>query len=250
MEEIYEIKLPVFEGPLDLLLHLIREAKIDIYDIPISFITHRYLDYIEMMKELNLDIAGEFLVMAATLIHIKSRMLLPADEVEETEEAADPRLELVQRLLEYQAYKDAAFILKEREEEALQVFGRSPEKEEEEDTGEPELYLFDVNIFDLLGAFKKMLDAAPPEVRTITKELLTVKDRMVFIVDILNKSDAVRFEELFEGQATRTQLIVSFLALLELLRLGLARVYQEGEFGNIWIIRTSDSDPAGSVTSD
>jgi segregation and condensation protein A len=107
-----------------------------------------------------------------------------------------------------------------------------------------------VNIFDLLGAFKKMLDAAPPEVRTITKELLTVKDRMVFIVDILDKSDAVRFEELFEGQATRTQLIVSFLALLELLRLGLARVYQEGEFGNIWMIRTSDIDPAGSVTSD
>jgi segregation and condensation protein A len=249
MEELYEIKLPVFEGPLDLLLHLIREAKIDIYDIPISFITHRYLDYIEMMKELNLDIAGEFLVMAATLIHIKSRMLLPPDEVEEVEEAADPRLELVQRLLEYQSYKDAAFILKEREEEALLVFGRPPENEDKEEAGEPEIYLFDVNIFDLLGAFKKMLDAAPPEVRTITRELLTVKDRMVFIVDLLRKSEAVRFEELLEGQATRTQLIVSFLALLELLRLGLARVYQEGDFGNIWIIKTPDDDPDAGETS-
>jgi segregation and condensation protein A len=250
MEELYEIKLPVFEGPLDLLLHLIREAKIDIYDIPIAFITHRYLDYIEMMKELNLDIAGEFLVMAATLIHIKSRMLLPPEEVEEVEEAADPRLELVQRLLEYQSYKDAAFILKEREEEALLVFGRAPEHEDKEDAGEPEIYLFDVNIFDLLGAFKKMLDAAPPEVRTITRELLTVKDRMVFIVDVLRKSEAVRFEELLEGQATRTQLIVSFLALLELLRLGLAHVYQEGDFGSIWIIKTPDDDPdAGETTN-
>ncbi len=242
MEELYEIKLPVFEGPLDLLLHLIREAKIDIYDIPISFITHRYLEYIEMMKELNLDIAGEFLVMAATLIHIKSKMLLPPDEVEEAEEPEDPRLELVQRLLEYQTYKDAAYVLKEKEDEALLTFGRPPENEEGEEAAEPELYLFDVNIFDLLGAFKKMLDAAPPEVRSITRELLTVKDRMVFIVELLEKSEAVRFEELFERRAGRPQLIVSFLALLELLRLGLARVYQEREFGNIWIIKKPDMD--------
>ncbi|MEJ2683886.1 MAG: segregation/condensation protein A [Candidatus Sulfobium sp.] len=219
MEELYEIKLPVFEGPLDLLLHLIREAKIDIYDIPISFITHRYLEYIEMMKELNLDIAGEFLVMAATLIHIKSKMLLPPDEVEEAEEPEDPRLELVQRLLEYQTYKDAAYVLKEKEDEALLTFGRPPENEEGEEGAEPELYLFDV-----------------------TRELLTVKDRMVFIVELLEKSEAVRFEELFERQAGRPQLIVSFLALLELLRLGLARVYQEREFGNIWIIKKPDMD--------
>jgi segregation and condensation protein A len=237
MEELYEIKLPVFEGPLDLLLHLIREAKIDIYDIPISFITHRYLEYIEMMKELNLDIAGEFLVMAATLIQIKSRMLLPPDEVEEAEQAEDPRLELVQRLLEYQTYKDAAFILKEKEEDALLVFGRAAESVEGEEAGNAELCLFDVNIFDLLGAFKKMLDSAPPEVRTITREVLTVKDRMVFIMDVLDKAEATRFEELFEGEMTRSRLIVSFLALLELIRLGLARVYQEREFGNIWIIK-------------
>src|SRR5512135_40056 len=113
MEDLYNIKLPAFEGPLDLLLHLIRENKVDIYDIPISFITHRYLEYIEMMKELNLEIAGEFLVVAATLIHIKSRMLLPLDEQAAPEEMEDPRLELVQRLLEYQAYKDAATILRE-----------------------------------------------------------------------------------------------------------------------------------------
>jgi segregation and condensation protein A len=239
MDDLYNIKLPAFEGPLDLLLHLIRDNKIDIYDIPISFITGRYLEYIGMMKELNLEIAGEFLVMAATLIQIKSRMLLPPEE--ETEEGSsqmeDPRLELVQRLLEYQAFKDAASILKEREDESLRIFSREPMDEPGEEGLESEPYLFDVNIFDLLGAFKKMLDAAPAEVRTITKEALTVKDKMFLIVDLLENAESIRFEELFRETVTRTQLIVTFLALLELLRLGLARAYQEKEFGNIWIIR-------------
>jgi segregation and condensation protein A len=235
MEELYNIKLPVFEGPLDLLLHLIRDNKVDIYDIPISFITSRYLEYIEMMKELNLEIAGEFLVMAATLVHIKSRMLLPPDEDVEPEQMEDPRLALVQRLLEYQAYKDAASILKEREDEALKLFSRNSQEEEEEGVS-PELYLFDVNLFDLMGAFKKVLDSAPPEVRTITRETLTVKDRMVTIVEMIENLESIRFEEVFRESATRTQMIVTFLALLELLRLGLARAYQEQEFGSIWII--------------
>lgn len=240
MEDLYNIKLPAFEGPLDLLLHLIKENKIDIYDIPISFITGRYLEYISMMKELNLEIAGEFLVMAATLIQIKSKMLLPPEEaaVAGTEQMEDPRLELVQRLLEYQAYKDAASILKEREDESLRIFSREPEDEpREEGEGDAEPYLFDVNVFDLLGAFRKILEAAPPEVRTITMETLTVKDKMFLIVDLLENSESIRFEELFEGSVTRKRLIVTFLALLELLRLGLARVYQEREFGYIWIIK-------------
>jgi segregation and condensation protein A len=239
VEDLYTIKLPAFEGPLDLLLHLIRENKIDIYDIPISFITGRYLDYIGMMKELNLEIAGEFLVMAATLIQIKSRLLLPPEEALEgsAEQMEDPRLELVQRLLEYQAYKDAASILKEREDESLRIFSRGPEDGPEEEEGEAEPYLFDVNIFDLLAAFKKVLDTAPAEVLTITKEALTVKDKMFLIVDLLESSESIRFEELFREGATRGLLIVTFLALLELLRLGLARVYQEKEFGYIWIIK-------------
>jgi segregation and condensation protein A len=241
MEELYNIKLPVFEGPLDLLLHLIRDNKVDIYDIPISFITSRYLEYIEMMKELNLEIAGEFLVMAATLVHIKSRMLLPPDEDVEPERMEDPRLELVQRLLEYQAYKDAASILKEREDEALKLFSRNPREEEEEEGVSPELYLFDVNLFDLMGAFKKLLDSAPAEVRTITRETLTVKDRMVTIVEMIENLESIRLEEVFRESATRTQMIVTFLALLELLRLGLARAYQEKEFGSIWIINPGRS---------
>ncbi|MDH5769016.1 MAG: segregation/condensation protein A, partial [Nitrospirota bacterium] len=160
MDETYNIRIPVFEGPFDLLLHLIRENKIDIYDIPIAVITHQYLEYIEMMKELNLEIAGDFLVMAATLIHIKSRMLLPPDEEAPPEELEDPRLQLVRRLVEYQAFKESALNLKEREETWLKVFHRELQLDEPDG----ELYLFDVNLFDLLNAFKKILDTAPPEV--------------------------------------------------------------------------------------
>jgi segregation and condensation protein A len=221
---------------MDLLLHLIRENKVDIYDIPISLITGQYLEYIEMMKELDLEIAGDFLVMAATLIQIKSRMLLPPDEDVPQEELEDPRFELVQRLLEYQAFKDAAAILKEHEEEAMKIFGRTPGKMEEEEDPEPEPCLFDISLFDLLAAFKKLLENAPPEVRTITRETLTVKDRMIHIAEIIENLESIRFEELFRDSFTRVQLIVTFLALLELLRLGLARVYQEQQFGNIWVI--------------
>jgi segregation and condensation protein A len=237
MAEIYNIKIPVFEGPFDLLLHLIKENKIDIYDIPIALITGRYLQYIEMMKELNLEIAGEFLVMAATLIYIKSRMLLPPDEEASTEELEDPRLELVNRLVEYQTFKEAAFNLRKREEEWMKVFQKEPVSDEEG------LYLFDINLFDLLGAFKKILDTASPELMSITKETLTVKDKMSVIMEMLEGQEAIRFEEMFkvgidsqrEG-VTRLQLIITFIALLELIRLGLAKAYQEKEFGNIWVI--------------
>ncbi|MDO9289090.1 MAG: segregation/condensation protein A [Thermodesulfovibrionales bacterium] len=239
MEDIYNIKIPVFEGPFDLLLHLIKENKLDIYDIPIALITGQYLQYIEIMKELNLEIAGEFLVTAATLIHIKSRMLLPADEEAPAEEQEDPRLELVQRLLEYQAFKDAALGLREKEEEWMNIFRREPVKEKEAETEkeeEGELYLFDVNLFDLLGAFKGMLDKAPPEVVEITRETLTVKDRISLIMEMLENQDTIRFEDLFKEDRTQPQLIVTFIALLELIRLGLVRAYQEKDFGSIWVI--------------
>lgn len=233
MEEIYNIKIPVFEGPLDLLLHLIRENKIDIYDIPISLITRQYLKYLEIMKELNLDIAGEFLAMAATLIYIKSRMLLPPDEEVPPEELEDPRRKLVESLIEYQKYKEAALQLKEREEEWMKVFQREPVLDEDDG----DIYLSDVNLFDLLGALKKILETAPPEVGTITKETLTVKDKMSLIMEMIEGQEAIRFEELFKGSITRVQLIVTFIALLELIRLGLIRSYQERDFGNIWVIK-------------
>ncbi|MEW6067780.1 MAG: segregation/condensation protein A [Nitrospirota bacterium] len=236
MEGIYNIKTPAFEGPFDLLLHLIRENKIDIYDIPIALITGQYLQYIEMMKELNLEIAGDFLVMAASLIQIKSRMLLPPDEEAPSEEQEDPRLELVQRLLEYQKFKEAAGHLRDREDEWMKVF----RKEQESDIAEEkELYLFDLNLFDLLGAFRKILETAPPEVISITKETLTIKDKMSLIMEIIEVHDAIRFEELFKGSVTKIQLIVTFIALLELIRLSLVKAYQERDFGNIWLINPS-----------
>ncbi|MCJ7483957.1 MAG: segregation/condensation protein A [Thermodesulfovibrionales bacterium] len=232
MEDIIRIKIPVFEGPFDLLLHLIREHKIDIYDIPISLITSQYLEYIEIMKELNLEIAGDFLVMAATLIQIKSRMLLPPDEEAPSEEQEDPRRELVQRLVEYQRYKEAALDFRTKEDEWLKVFHREPLSDEDEG----ELYLFDLSLFDLLDAFRKILDKAPSEMVSITKEILTVKNRMSMIMEIIEEHEAVRFEDLFKEGITKIYLIVTFLALLELIRLGLARAYQEREFGNIWVI--------------
>ena len=247
MEEIYNIKIPVFEGPLDLLLHLIRENKIDIYDIPIAIITHQYLQYIKIMKELDLDIAGEFLVMAATLIHIKSRMLLPPDEEAPPEEQEDPRHELIQKLIEYQAFKEAALSLRQREDEWTRVFQREPLSDEKDDEG---IYLSDVNLFDLLEAFKKILDTSPPEVATITKETLTVKDKMSLIMEMLEGQEAIRFEEFFKDGITRSQLIVTFIALLELIRLGLLRAYQEREFGNIWVIKQNVDLPQILLTHD
>lgn len=244
MEDGINIKIPVFEGPFDLLLHLLRENKLDIYDIPIALITGRYLEYIEIMKELNLEIAGEFLVMAATLIHIKSRMLLPPDEQAPPEEQEDPRIELVQRLVEYQKYKDAAGNLKIREEEWIRIFHREPISSEGEEEGE--LYLFDLGLFDLLDAFKKILDKAPPEVGSITKETLTVKDRMSVIMEIIEGREVVRFEDLFKENVTRIQLIITFVALLELIRLGLTRVYQESRFGSIFVINP-EKQPAAET---
>jgi segregation and condensation protein A len=193
------------------------------------------------MKELNLEIAGDFLVMASTLIHIKSRMLLPPDEETPLEEQEDPRLELVQKLLEYQTFKEAASTLRDREDEWKKVFSKAPLSDDDE-----EIYLMDVNLFDLMSAFKKLLETVSPDIITITKETLTVKDRMSTIMEMIEGLDAMRFEEIFKGSITRMQLIITFVALLELIRLGLVRAYQEKEFGNIWIINPSKQAPITS----
>jgi segregation and condensation protein A len=230
-------KLPVFEGPLDLLLHLIKDNKIDIYDIPIVQITRQYIEYLELMQELNLDIAGDFLVMAATLIQIKSKMLLPPDIEESEEVAEDPRAELVQRLLEYKRFKEASTHLRSREDIWKNIFHRSLMEEGDIDMNlDEEPSLFEVSVFDLISAFKTLLKKAPAHVLEITRETLTVSDKINFIIERLEKEDAVRFLDLFEEGYTKLTLIVTFLALLELSRLGLAKAYQEGMFGVIWII--------------
>jgi len=231
----FHFKLPVFEGPLDLLLHLIKENKIDIYDIPIVEITGQYLVYIDLLKDLNLEIAGEFLVMAATLIHIKSKMLLPPDEEESEESAEDPRAELVKRLLEYQAYKESSAHLRKREEIWKHIFRRPiPERNELEFDAEP--MLVEANVFDLLSAFKKLLEKAPEQAIEITRETLTVSDKINYIVACLENEDGIRFEDLFKEGLTKITLVVTFLALLEIVRLGLAKIYQEQSFGIIWVM--------------
>ncbi|MBI5409284.1 MAG: segregation/condensation protein A [Nitrospirae bacterium] len=245
----FHFKLPVFEGPLDLLLHLIKESKIDVYDIPIVDITRQYIEYLEMMKELNLEIAGEFLVMAATLIHIKSKMLLPPEEAEKEGRAEDPRSELIRRLLEYQAYKESSIFLRKREEIWKNIFQRTM-PDEEDLTFEPEPMLFEANVFDLISAFKKLLEKAPAQTLEITRETLTVADRINFIMERLEKEDGIRFEDLFEEGFSRVTLIVTFLALLELVRLGLVKTYQEKAFGIIWIINPQTSAASGEVVQE
>lgn len=242
---LYSVKISTFEGPLDLLLHLLKQNKIDIYDIPITEITKQYLEYLEIMKELNLEIASEFLVMAATLIYIKSRMLLPPPEEPDAEETDDPRATLVQRLLEYQAFKEMSGQFREREDIWQNAFSRPP-MEEEQIEAEPEPLLFDVNLFDLMGALRTILSRVPPETMTITRETLTVQDKISLLIERLESEPTVRFTEMFALDTSKLHVIVTFLALLEILRLGIARAYQEQDFGAIFITR-APKDEAGDA---
>jgi segregation and condensation protein A len=235
-------KLPDFEGPLDLLLHLIKENRIDIYDIPIALITKQYIDYIELMKELNLEIAGEFLVMAATLVQIKSKMLLPPEETESEEPAEDPRAELVQRLLEYKAFKETSAEFREKESVWRNIFNRKPPLEEDIEIG-PEMSLSEVSLFDLLYAFKNILSKTSEEVVEITRERLTVSDKINLIMEKLEGEESIRFDDVFDQDITKIALIVTFLALLELIRLGLIKAYQEKTFGSIWIMASRENQP-------
>jgi len=242
-------KLPAFEGPLDLLLHLIRENKIDIYDIPIVDITRQYMVYIELMKELNLEIAGDFLVMASTLIYIKSRTLLPPAEEDVEEPEEDPRSELVKRLLEYQTYKESSLSLRKREEIWKNVFYRGlPDKNEFQ--FEPEPVLFEANVFDLISAFQKMLERAPEQNLEITRETLTVADKISYIVDRIENVDGIRFEDLFEEGFSKVTLLVTFLAVLEIVRLGLVKIYQESAFGLIWLMNPHKQGTQASAVAE
>ena len=236
-------KLPAFEGPIDLLLHLIKEHKIDIYDIPIAHITKQYIEYLDLMKDLNLDIAGEFLVMASTLVHIKSKLLLPPDEKQTEEQVEDPRSELVRRLLEYQAFKEASSEFREKESVWRNIFSRMPVQEENIEI-DPEHVLFEASLFDLMTAFKDLLSKKPEEALEITRETLTVADKINFIMEKLEGQEGIKFEELFKEDFTKITLIVTFLALLEIIRLGLIKAYQEKAFGEIWVINSQRAEMA------
>ena len=242
LEASYCVRLDEFEGPLDLLLHLIKKNEINIYDIPIAVITKQYLDYISLMKYLNLEVAGEFLVMAATLIHIKSRMLLPVEtEGDEDEDGGeDPRAELVRRLLEYKRFKEAAGELVERGQQWREVFGRpaifeterSRLPEEEDDT------TLELTLFDLVDALQDIIQRTPAKALVeVTADHLTVKGRMNYILERLEYESAIPFESLFVPDEGRLVVIVTFLGLLELIRIKLVRAYQAEAFGAILLSR-------------
>lgn len=234
----YKVRIENFEGPLDLLLHLIKKNEINIYDIPVAMITQQYIEYLEAMEELNLNVAGDFLVMAATLLQIKSKMLLPADEaIDDEEEGPDPREELVRRLLEYKAYKEAARQLDDQEKMWREIFWRE-DALPVETVAEEDLSLENVSLFDLVDALKEVLERNPDSrLIEIVPDNLTVRERMNLILETLEGKDSVSFAALFEGSVHRIVVVVTFLALLELMRLRVARVFQAETFGPILVSR-------------
>jgi segregation and condensation protein A len=239
------VQLEIFEGPLDLLLHLIKKNEVSITDIPIATITEQYLATLEVMQSLNLDVAGEFLVMAATLIHIKSRMLLPiTDGEDDEEEGADPRAELVRRLLEYQRFKDAADQLEQREILTRDVFVRSAAPADDI----PAPAFREVSVFELLTALKRVLDRLPKDaVHEVLLEKVTVREKMALLLDRLRSGEKILFESLFAQVNSRMEVVVTFLAMLELVKIRAIRIFQEEATGPIQIEAAADMETAPVV---
>jgi len=227
-------KLPRFEGPLDLLLHLIKRDEIDIYDIPIATLTKQYLEYIELMRALDLDVAGEFLVMAATLMRIKAKMLLPVPKSDDDEDEGDPREELVQRLLEYRLYKEASETLKTHEGERRGLFERGMVPTEDEVGPLP---LAPATLFDLLEALNRMLARRPERVvYEVKTEAYDIEDKMSFIARTVAEDGRLLFSTLMLRAQARMEIVVSFMALLELVKLGTIVVVQDANFADILIL--------------
>ena len=245
----YQCKLDIFEGPLDLLLHLIKDQKMDIYDISIAEITRQYMDYLTMMQELNLELVGEYLVMATELTRIKSMTLIPAPETDEEFDAGsgeDPRAELMRRLKEYQRYRDAAFELRLREHDRQQVFVRGGQIEIEGRKEDKELV--DASVFDLLKAYQKILDNKSFEKDyEIEVTEISVTDQIQHIMEILQASESVTFESLFTVLTTKQEVVVTFLAILELMRLKLLRVQQNEHFETIRIYKAADQETQDTI---
>ena len=249
----YPVKVADFSGPLDLLIHLIKKNQVDIYDIPIVLITNQYLEYLELMREVNLDVAGEFLVMSATLIHIKSRTLVPRLETESSDDLdeEDPRDALVKRLVEHQRFKMAAELLHERETVRSAQWTR-PEGLVEEISGEPFEREVEVDLFSLLQAFQSVLKRSReyPAIR-LPSEVVSIETRIKELVDKLASGGACGFDELFADTSSRQELITTFLAVLEMIRLKLIRVFQQGACGPIRVYaRTRSDDESGSSSRD
>jgi len=238
----YEVKLTTFEGPLDLLLHLIKQKEVEIYDISIAEITEQYLEYLDLMKQLDLDIASEFLVMAATLLQIKSQSILPTDEEPEEDISEDAREELIRQLLEYKEFKEVSVALENKADRHAQVFGRPAELSDEIDRSKE--VLIKATLFDLLSVVKTTLERMPDiEQRTeeIQAETITVEQKIDEILNIIQTQDRIGFNKLFSSFNTKLEVIVTFLAILELVRLKEIILLQAGLFGDIHIARNQTS---------
>jgi len=248
-KDVPRIHVAEFDGPLDLLLYLIKRDKIDIHDIPIAPITRSYMEYLELMQELNLDVAGDFMVMAATLIHIKSKMLVPVDptEAQGDEEQEDPREALVQRLLEFQRYKEAAGILHQQAQIRAATWTRPDTVLPSfDDTGEE---MLEAGLFDLISAFKELLDRRRTLLaHEVASEGKSIEQRIEELLALLREGESLDFLELFAAQETKADMIVTFLALLELIRLKRVKVYQRGIFGPIRVFRPVGPEPAAVST--
>lgn len=235
--EAFPVRLQNFHGPLDLLLHLIKKNEVNIYDIPITLITAQYLEYIDLMQEMNLDVAGEFLVMAATLIHIKSRELLPRPDPSQVDPEEDPREALMRRLLEHQKFKAAAELLHERETLRSAQWTRpdGPIAEIAGEAPEPEV---EVDLFSLISAFRAVVERTKLRPKMyLPGEQIPIEDRIEQLMSRLSETEACGFEDLFDDIQTRAGLVVTFLALLEMIRLKLIRVFQSGVVGPIRIYK-------------
>lgn len=234
----YKIKLDIFEGPLDLLLYLVKRDHLNIYDIPIAQVTEQYLVYLELMRLLDLNIAGEFLVMAATLMQIKSRMLLPRTEETPQEEEHDPREELIQRLLEYQRFKEIASELRQREQRQKEHFRRRRTLSLLESKQEEEEVYFEASIFDLINAFTQALKEVPRELfYEVVKDEFTVEQKIHDILHLLLEKEKLDLSHLFEQAKNKLEIIAIFLAVLELIRLKEIIIGQRELFGPIEILR-------------
>jgi len=225
------VQLQIYEGPLDLLLHLIKQNELSIADIPIASITEQDLEALELMQGLNLDVSGEYLVMAATLLHIKSKTLLPPDEEDEDDddEPGDTREELIRRLLEYERFKNAARELEDRDILNRDVFVRRDRSERVTDVSFEQL-----SVFDLMSALQRVLERYPgPSVHTVVQETVSVRERMTYILDELHHRPSVLFQELFDSARSRMDVVVTFLALLELIRMRAVHAVQKDRLGPI-----------------
>lgn len=237
METDYKVKLEVFEGPLDLLLYLIKRDELDIYEISLERITKQYLEYLQAFKELNIEVAGEFVVMAANLIYLKSRSLLPTDQQppEEDAEDDDPRWELIRQLIEYKKFKEAAAQLQMRQMQTEQMFARNVAPDAAAIAAP--LRLGEVGIFQLINAFQNVVKRVEgrENLREIFGEHFTVSDKIEVILQRVSSGVALKFSELFAGVASRVEIVVTFLALLELIRLRQVRASQPNPFDEIQI---------------